>query len=445
MNKKKLLSGVTALCMSAALLLQPVLAAAPALPEGWKNPFPDVPDNEWFTPFIANLYTNGIINGYDNGNFGPRDKAYAGQAILMAVRAAGSGNLPLQPGDKHWASPYVRYAVEHGWLDAEQVPKDLNGPVSRFFICRLISKALCLQPSPNPSPFADLSHNYITAVYEAGIVSGVRENGKLYFKPDDGLTRDQLSVIIYRVLEYMDSHIRVHNQMVDVIPGLPVFSYDRESFRPEDGRMTCNDEGVRVEQGIDVSKNQGEVNWGRVARDGIDFAIVRVGGRGYGTGVLYEDPFCEVNLTGAKNAGLEVGAYFFSQAVSVREAEEEARYVLERLRGHQIDGPVVFDWEHIRNDEARTDSTEGKTLTAMADAFCRIIREAGYEPMIYMNPDLAYLSYDLAEVAEYPLWISEYKDRPSFRYDMSMWQYSDRGSVDGIQGNVDLNIRLSHK
>ena len=136
-----------------------------------------------------------------------------------------------------------------------------------------------------------------------------------------------------------------------------------------------------------------------------------------------------------------MGAYFFSQAVSVAEAQEEAYHVLDKLRGHEITGPVVFDWEVIGKSEARTYGIETGVLCAAANAFCKIIEDAGYDAMIYITDYAGYVKYDLSEVMDYPLWYARYDvDAPSFYYDFAMWQYSSKGSVDGIKGNVDMDI-----
>lgn len=127
--------------------------------------------------------------------------------------------------------------------------------------------------------------------------------------------------------------------------------------------------------------------------------------------------------------------------MSVAEAQEEAYHVLDKLRGHEITGPVVFDWEVIGKREARTYGIETGVLCAAANAFCKIIKDAGYDPMIYITDYAGYVKYDLSEVMDYPLWYARYDvDAPSFYYDFAMWQYSSKGSVDGIKGNVDMDI-----
>lgn len=143
--------------------------------------------------------------------------------------------------------------------------------------------------------------------------------------------------------------------------------------------------GVTARAGVDVSSYQGVVDWPAVKAAGADFAMLRVGFRGYGTGALVEDNAFAQNAADAANAGLTVGVYFYSQAVTEEEAAEEARFVVERLRGTNVSGPIAYDLEFYTADEARTDDLTGEQATQNALAFCDVIRQAGYEPVVYMN------------------------------------------------------------
>ena len=437
---KRLTALVTAACIASALLVQPALAAAkPGLPAGWKSPFSDVRVGQWFTPYVASLHSRNVVAGYPDGRFGPDDRTDAGQAILMILKAAGSGEQKHAPGE-HYASGYLRYAVEQGFLSPNEVP-DLRDNISRLFVCRLAAKALGLEPSKNPSPYPDVNDPYITAFQEKGLIVGVQENGKMLFKPDALMTRAQASVIVWQVMEYRN-HIHFGSHELDILEGVPVNTYDPKKFSTDSrGRVDYSGDGYEVLTGIDVSVHQGAVQWDKVAADGVDYAMLRVGGRGYGeSGKLYDDARFEANLKGAQQAGLDVGVYFFSQAVSVSEARQEARYVLEQLNGRKLDFPVVFDWEYIGYDTARTDHVRGPLLTEMARAFCEEIRQGGYEPMVYTNCHLGYMEYDLRQLSGLPLWLTEYGSKPSFYYDFQMWQYTKEGAVDGVQDEVDLNL-----
>ena len=157
-------------------------------------------------------------------------------------------------------------------------------------------------------------------------------------------------------------------------------------------------------------------------------------------GGLYVDEYFLKNIRGARNAGLKVGVYFFSQAIDAREAAEEAAFVLEQIRPYEISFPVVFDWEIVGGADARTYTVGRRQLCEATRAFCDTVKAAGYEPMIYFTRYLGYRKYILRELADYGFWYAEYEPRPRVAFDFDMWQYSDTGSVAGVDGNVDLNI-----
>lgn len=226
------------------------------------------------------------------------------------------------------------------------------------------------------------------------------------------------------------------------LPPVPQTRLTAEDFTLQDGYMTCT--AVPSRLGIDVSTFQGEIDWKKVAEAGITFAIIRVGGRGYGeSGNLYTDKRAQENYKGAKEAGLEVGAYFFSQAVNEAEAVAEAEYVLEQVKDWQITMPIVFDWEYI-SEEARTAYVEPQMLTDCMNAFSARIRQAGLRPMIYVNMDQAADSFYIEEVQDTALWLAMYDGWKENPHKVDMWQYTNTGKVPGISGNVDINIQLLH-
>ena len=228
------------------------------------------------------------------------------------------------------------------------------------------------------------------------------------------------------------------------LEGMPLNPYDRDAFSTDSkGRAVYEKDGKRAKTGVDVSTYQQEIDWQAVAADGIDFAILRLGYRGYTEGGLFLDQTFAPNLRGALDAGLDVGVYFFSQAITPQEAEAEAAFILEAIQGYEIAYPIAFDWEPIApGNEARTDLLDNDTLTQCANAFCAKIREAGYQPAVYFNQSLGYLRYDLRELTEYDLWLAEYDSKPDFYYHFDLWQYTHTGQVAGIQGDVDLDLDL---
>ena len=195
-----------------------------------------------------------------------------------------------------------------------------------------------------------------------------------------------------------------------------------------------------MQSGIDVSTYQGTIDWQAVKNAGVDYVIVRAAYRGYETGRIVPDDLFAQNIEGAAAAGLHVGVYLFSQALSEQEAVEEADYLLELIQGYPVDYPVVYDQEEYTADQARTDGLTGEQATKNALAFCERIYDAGYIPMIYTNNDWAQNMYDMEQLDHYPIWYADYTSSPDLSGGFAMWQYTDEGQVSGVQGPVDLNL-----
>ena len=226
--------------------------------------------------------------------------------------------------------------------------------------------------------------------------------------------------------------------------GVSVSTYKEENFSINDnGLMEYYEDGELASYaGIDVSDYNGEIDFEAVKDFGIDFVIVRLGGRGYGQeGAIYEDSSAMHNLMAAREAGLWVGAYFFSQAISAEEAAEEANFCIDILDGFELDYPLVFDWEQIDSSEnPRTMDIRPETLTDCAVAFCDTVKRAGYIPCLYTDSKKAYLKFDLERLKDVDIWYAFYYDEPDMYYNYMIWQYSCTGQVDGVYGDVDLNI-----
>lgn len=213
--------------------------------------------------------------------------------------------------------------------------------------------------------------------------------------------------------------------------------YTMDDFQYENGFLSCS--AGKTVTGIDVSHHQQVIDWQQVKAAGIEFAFIRLGYRGYSDGLLNEDRYAADNLRGAKEAGLKIGAYFFSQAVSVEEAQEEARYALQLLGDTALDLPLVYDWEYI-NETARTAFVSARTLTDCTIAFCETVKNAGQTPMIYFNQSQARDKLYLQELAGYQWWLAMYDIAMDFPYQIHIWQYTSTGTVSGIDGNVDVNL-----
>ena len=193
--------------------------------------------------------------------------------------------------------------------------------------------------------------------------------------------------------------------------------------------------------GVDVSEHQETIDWAAVRAAGVDFAILRIGYRGYTEGSLREDSWFAENYTAARAAGVQVGVYFFSQATTLEEAREEAEYTLELLDGRTLELPVFYDWETVAGS-TRIPSPDGLPLTQCAAAFCQTVEAAGYTAGVYFNQTYGYTYFDLSYLQDYVLWLAEYGTTPEFLYHFDCLQYSSTGAVDGITGDVDLNLFL---
>lgn len=218
------------------------------------------------------------------------------------------------------------------------------------------------------------------------------------------------------------------------------YNYDRLLY---DGRYYSyiqNTEKISA-TGVDISYFQGNIDWDKVKKDGINFAMLRVGYTGYESGAINLDDRFHEYAKGATDAGINIGVYFFSQATDADEAQKEAEMVIDNLKKYDITYPVVFDWEIIGTDSARTNDVSVETVTQCAVRFCDTISDAGYIPMIYANKKCALLKMNLSELAGYHFWYSNFKEEiPTYPYDYQMWQYCSDGKVDGIDTEVDLNI-----
>ena len=194
----------------------------------------------------------------------------------------------------------------------------------------------------------------------------------------------------------------------------------------------------RTSRGIDVSKFQGSIDWNAVKADGITFAIIRCGYRGYGTGALVEDATFRQNIQGAINAGLRVGVYFYSQAINEAEAVEEASMVLSLVSGYSLPLGVYYDTETVAGGRANAISASERTACAVA--FCETIRNAGYQAGVYSYASWFYNALNFANISKYNIWIAQYRDTLDFNYHYNIWQYTGSGRVNGISTAVDMNI-----
>ena len=220
-----------------------------------------------------------------------------------------------------------------------------------------------------------------------------------------------------------------------------VSPYNFDNLKNEQGRFSYYEDGNLVSQtAVDVSDLQGKIDWERVSEDGIDFAMIRLGRRGYTEGNIYLDNYYYENVSGVQSEGMSFGVYFFSQAITEDEAIEEANFVIKHLSGSGISYPVVFDHEPVESADGRANNLSKNELTHITKAFCQKIEDAGYTPMIYGNAfDMERLN--LNDLKGIDVWYAEYESsQPTGQFDFAMWQYSSTANVSGIDTQADLSI-----
>ncbi len=407
------------------------------------SPFSDVTPDNWYYSYVVDLYRQGVVNGAPDGAFYPNDVITWGQAMKMILGAVGVKVEAATTG-KNWALDYLQPAIDHRLVYASYDRALLNKPVDRLNIAQMTARAMQLISLAGPSPYADCDDGYVVELYEKGIMVGAADGN---FHPERTATRAEIAAVVWRVMNstYQEGMTRVSNYWVDLFDNVPRSEFTRSQFSTDyRGRVNyLNNQSVL---GIDVSEHQGDIDWYSVKADGIDFVIVRVGGRFLSSGAVFEDACWRQNVEGALEAGLNVGVYFFSQALNEEEGLEEAEYVLDLIEDYRdgIDYPVICDWEYLGNysstNHARTYLCEPTPVTDGIEAFCRRVEEEGYTAGVYFNEYCGMIKMDLSRLADYEFWFAEYGRYPSCLYQSRMWQYSSGGQVNGIRSDTDMDI-----
>ena len=284
-------------------------------------------------------------------------------------------------------------------------------------------------------------------------------------KPDTVLTpQDEIvSYTVGEIQEFGRNDASVWELLQDLLPNLIVYrgaggvfqyaSIDRSlpqsdydwsnlvevSETPREVEYAVDGETVSI-KGIDVSTYQGDIDWEKVAASGVKLVFIRLGYRGYESGLLVKDDRFEDNIRGALQNGIAVGVYFVTQAISVEEAVEEAQFVMENIRPYNVTWPIVLDIEDAASATARTAELSQQARTDHAIAFCETVKESGYTPMLYCNIRWFIEKLDITRITDYDKWFAQYFRKPFFPYAFQVWQYSSTGRIDGIEGNVDYNI-----
>lgn len=229
---------------------------------------------------------------------------------------------------------------------------------------------------------------------------------------------------------------------------VPYTDYDWKYLNKSTGLYTYEDESYTSMIGIDVAAHQETIDWKKVKEAGIEFAYIRLGYRGASEGFLHTDLEFENNFKGAKENGIKVGVYWYSQPISVEEAKEEAQYVIDVLSDRELDLPIAYDFEETEFSDGTISRIHGmlpSERTKMAVTFCNEILKNHREVMIYTNLYWAETFYNWKELEDYPVWFAHYTTYPGYDKPFVMWQYTDDGQIDGIDRTVDLDILFIQK
>ena len=442
MSKKRDITVKVVGIAAAAALLSPIALASDA----GGAAFDDVPQGAWYYEDVYYAAQEGLMESTGEGQFSPLEDMTRGMAVQSLYKLAGEPQVESgtafndvpQGSDLEAAARWANDSgVMVGYGDNTFAPQE---PLTREQLATVLWRYAGSPQAAEPSftdsgDISDWAKQAAAWAEEIGIMEG-RPGGE--FAPGDHMTRAEAAAVLGRYYrEYIDKPL--------VTGELRPNEYDPQAFIMKDGFLTYEGEAPSY-VGIDVSSHQNAIDWDQVAGAGVDFVMIRAGYRGYTAGNIFKDLYFTRNIEGALEAGLQVGIYFFSQAVSPEEAQEEARQVLSMIEGYDVTYPVAFDWERVDTESSRTRDVDTKTATEAARAFCQVIEDGGYMPIIYGGPSKMGedLSYELLE--DYPFWLANYtRDTAatSFPYHYHMWQYTSSGQVPGIEGRVDMNICLT--
>ena len=339
------------------------------------------------------------------------------QAVVDSVNALVSGSTLTSNQLDIWNLP------DTGRKDDAIVDNGKNGTVTNQTTGETVIEGSKSQDSENT---AEALTQGKTEVYDMTKKESMQDSDDM----DDGK---------HTLVTYQDGS----TEWVEINDKLAANSYDTAKFVYQNPQMKYYVNGKQASWfGVDISSKQGIVDFEKLKKAGVDFVMIKVGGRGYSSGNIVLDSSYKDYMNGAKNAGLGIGVYFYSQAVDKDEVCEEAETLLELIKDYPVKYPVVFDMESVEGDMARTDVLDISTRTELARIFLKTIKAEGYTPMLYGDKEWLVTKLDLEKLQDYDVWLSQETDTPDYPYEYTMWQYNKSGTVSGISGTAGLNISL---
>ena len=396
---------------------------------------------EYARSYLAEMSAKGYITDSSDGYFRPTDPITRAEIVTILDNMIEVLIQTNTTYDRDASGSVMINAAEGAYLRDMTVAGDL-------IVAPGVTGPVTLENVTVQGDVRNFSAVQITAI------TGRPEDPEDSEEPEDRPGIDPGEV--YTPSETTGEYIQYSGQQIPVYAGVERNPFSQGDFmwdpdRPD--RLLYTGRDYRTRFGIDVSAYQnrategGVIDWEAAREDGVEFAMVRVGLRGYGSGAIVQDAYYAQNIEGAMDAGIETGVYFFAQAITVEEAIEEAEFVLDLLEDHEIDGPVAYDWE-MHDSSYRVYGTTPEMATACAVAFCERIEEAGYDAMVYAGTYVSYIKYDQGALEPYLSWYPEYKSEsseqlcPTICYQRDYWQFSSSCSVDGIGGRVDGNLQF---
>ncbi len=415
---------------------------------------------DWYTPAVQKLRAAGVMRGDENNRALPNDTITREEAVVMIARAFALADseepAPLEYPDADRISDWTYGSVEamtaHGFLHGSDggcfFPADPLTRAEAVTVLNNMITAFMYAPGEYDfRPYEGLA-DYVVIASNDVTVLNFDIGGTIFLSESVDYDTIRLKGVSHTgiVLQYTPEgyirRLKASTRIVPINPELPTCSHDSSLFRlDERGIMHYDDPDVTTYLGVDVSSWQYEIDWTLLKAQGVHFAFIRAGYRGYESGDIVADKYFDINMQGALDAGIHVGVYFFSQAIDAEEAEEEARFTLEMIRDYNVTYPVVFDWETLNYPTARTNDIATEKLCEATNAFCATVASAGYLPMVYSNQSVSLLYYELGRIQEYDFWYAEYRDHPTFYYDYDIWQYGSSAHLEGVPlAEIDVNI-----
>ena len=457
--------------------------------------FSDLDGNYW-EDAILKLHASGVYLG-NNGAALAGDTITRQQAVTMIGRAfditGETTTVHYLDADQvsSYAQPYLAEMSARGYItDSSDGYFRPTEPITRAEIVTILDNMIEALVQTSDPYSRDVEGNLMVNAAEGAVLQDMAVSGDLIVAPgvSGPVTLENVTVQgavrnfsgaevtdlsqqpeepeeetdaiqpsdVYTPSETTGEYLTYSNQQIPIYAGVERSHFSQGDFEwdpDHPDRLIYTGRDYTTRFGVDVSAYQNRsstdntIDWEAAKADGVEFAMVRIGLRGYGSGKILEDAFYAQNIDGAMAAGIETGVYFFAQAITVEEAIEEADFVISLLEGHEIDGPVAYDWE-MHDSSYRVYGTTPEMATACAIAFCERIEEAGYDAMVYAGQYVSYIKYDQGALEPYLSWYPEYKNEtseqlyPTLYYHRNYWQYSSSAKVDGIGGNVDVNLQF---